>query len=136
MSYLLHHMAPERHVYNFELVADTMTNIVERFVIHGECTLRPQRMALRYLVERMVHAKIFKAYPFPEKLPNSRAALIDRDFVLVYGDANCRIKIAALKNETLVMRYSVFVAEAVPMYSDLEKQLTALWRRATMETLT
>lgn len=135
VNYFLYHLMPVQHTYSFELNQIKIANILDGFTIKGRVKLKPQRFELKYLLERMKTLRVFDELPeqmIKGKYPSSDRALRDRDFSVVYRDATMLLEIARIKGDQLVMRYEVYFKNVIPLYPNLEKQLFAQWRRATL----
>lgn len=149
-KYLFYQLQPVQHKYEIDLHLNKLVNTVNTVTVRGRVKLKPQRFALKYLLERMVTLRVFPNLPeqlravtdyktkkaatdaHASKPPGSMQQLRDRHFVLVHRDPNIVLKVARLKGDFLVMDYAVTFNEVFPMYPNVEKQLTALWRRATI----
>lgn len=146
-KYMLYQLLPLRHTFELDLNEQRLVNVINGFTIRGRVKLKPQRFALKYLLERMVTLRVWPTMPecltsnedngasgkkITRKPPSSMQSLKDRDFALVYRDATTEIKVARLKGGFLVLDYALDFPEVFPMYPNVEKQLTALWRRATI----
>lgn len=149
-KYLLYQLLPVQHKYEIDLHENRLINTVNGVTIRGQVKLKPQRFALKYLLERMVSLKVFPDLPqqmrahtdyktpkeanaaHATKLVGSMSQLRDRHFVLVHRDSNIVLRVARLKGDYLVLDYAVTFPEVFPMYPNVEKQLTAVWRRATI----
>lgn len=135
MNYFLYHLLPVKHTYLFELNQIKIANILDGFKIKGQVKLKPQRFELKYLLERMKTLRVFDELPtqlISGKYPSSDRAVRDRDFSVVYRDANMLLEVTRVKGDFLVMRYEVYFKNVIPLYPNLEKQLFAQWRRATL----
>jgi hypothetical protein len=147
---MLYQLQPVQHKFEIDLHENRLINIVNGVTIRGQVKLKPQRFALKYLLERMVSLKVFPNMPeqlrsvtdykttkdaraaHASKLVGSISQLRDRHFVLVHRDSDIVLKVARLKNDYLVLDYAVTFPETFPLYPNVEKQLTAVWRRATI----
>jgi len=154
-KFLLTHMKPERH--SFEIVftdADELVNVVHGFKVVGQVKMKPQRFDLDYLIARMVQVKVLKEFPDALKV-SSRKVMRDGKQVTIKTDrcpakilqlkpwqevtvvinSKFRVTIARLKGGVLAMKYEVYFHTEIPFYQDLEKQLLAVWRRASIGDL-
>jgi hypothetical protein len=135
MAYLLYHMLPVKHTYSFVMNQIKIVNILDGFTVKGQVKLKPQRFELKYLLERMKTLRVFDEIPeqfISGKYPSSDRAVRDRDFIVIYRDANMLVELTRIKGDKMVMRYEVYFKDVIPLYPNLEKQLFALWRRATL----
>lgn len=150
-KFLLYHLLPVQHQYEFVMNADELVNVVNGFTIRGTVKLKPQRFELDYLLRRLVELKVFKELPDQLKL-SSRVKMHAGEKKTVYADrfppradkvresmevsvilnSDMRVKIARLKNDFLVLKYELYFDNTIPMYSNLDKQLIAVWRRASI----
>lgn len=135
VNHFLSHLKPVKHTYSFALNEIKITNILDGFTIKGQIKLKPQRFELKYLLERMRTLRVFDELPqqmIKGKYPSSDRAVRDRDFVVIYRDAKMLLEATRIKGDFLVLRYEVYFKDVIPLYPNLEKQLFALWRRATL----
>uniref|UniRef100_A0AB39CEC7 Uncharacterized protein n=1 Tax=Pseudomonas phage HRDY3 TaxID=3236930 RepID=A0AB39CEC7_9VIRU len=153
-KFLLTHLKPLRHTFEIVLDADPLVNVVHGFKVVGQAKLKPQRFDLNYLLNRMVHVKVLKEFPEALKL-SSRKMVRDGKQVTITKDrcpANIsqlkpwqevtlvvnpkfKIVIARLKGDYLALKYEVYFHTEMPLYKDTEKQLSALWRGASIGDL-
>jgi hypothetical protein len=153
--FLLTHLKPERHKFDIVFTdADELVNVVHGFKIVGQVKMKPQRFDLDYLIARMVQVKVFKEFPDALKV-SSRKVMRDGKQVTIKTDrcpafikqlkpwqevtvvlnSKFKITIARLKGGFLAMKYEVYFHTEMPFYQDLEKQLLAVWRRASIGDL-
>lgn len=150
-KFLLYHLLPVQHQYEFVMKADELVNVVNGFTIRGTVKLKPQRFELDYLLRRLVELKVFKTLPEELQL-SSRVKLHAGEKKTVYADrfppradkvresmevvvilnSDMRVSIARLKNDFLVLKYELYFDNTIPMYPNLDKQLFAVWRRASI----
>lgn len=135
LAYMLYHLAPQHHRFGFEFKENAMTNVVHFTTIKGEMKLKPSGHVLQHLLNRLVTLKVFKS--MPTALSNGRyrsrsVQLRDYDFVNLFACEDFVLKVARIKGDYLILRYEVYFENALPMYNNLEKQLYALWRRASI----
>lgn len=144
---LLAHLRPVKHTFSFQTNSDSLVNTVNGLVVKGVIKLKPQRFSLDYLIQRMVDLKTFSSFPTVLKLDATRKQdkVVYKDrFPATYNRVkpaskinvlllpNIRVTAARLKGDFLALEYEVFFDEVFPMYPDLEKQLTAIWRRTSI----
>lgn len=150
-KFLLYQLKPQRHSFTIEMDADELVNIVKGFKIVGQVKLKAQRFSLDYLISRMVDVKVLGKFPDELKL-SERKVLKDGKVTVVKNDrcpakftqlkpwnyitlvVNPRYKlsIARLKGDYLALTYEVYVKVDMPYYQNTEKDLEAIWRRATI----
>jgi len=153
-KFLLTHLVPQRHSFDIELNVDHLTNIVSGFTITGQVKMKPQRFDLDYLINRMVSVKVLKEFPDALKLstvrtvkdgkvvqvkkdrrPANFSQLKRWDWVPMIFNPQFRVSIGRLKGDYLALAYEVYVTIEMPYYLNTEKELAAIWRRATLEDL-
>lgn len=135
ICFLLSYLKPVRHQFQFVLNEIKVANILDGFTIRGQVKLKPQRFELKYLLERMRNGRVFDEIPEQldrPKYPSSEAAIRARDYHLLYRDKDLMLEVTRIKGDFLVLRYEVYFKNEIPLYPNLEKQLFALWRRATI----
>jgi len=135
ISFLLSYLKPVRHQFQFVLNEIRVSNILDGFTIRGQVKLKPQRFEMKYLLERMKVGRVFDAIPEQldrKKYPSSEAAIRDRDYYLIFRDKDMMLEVTRIKGDFLVLRYEVYFKNEIPLYPNLDKQLFALWRRATI----
>lgn len=140
LCYLLYQLKPERHEVSIALNADQMICVDHGFTISGSVLLRPQRLSLDYLLNRMNQAKVFGKVPpvvllGKKKYPGSRRAVREQDYQVLFRDGQTTIRIARLKGDMLLFNYELHFDDIVPLYPTLDKQLFAIWRRASIGDL-
>jgi len=150
-KFLLSHLKPVQHHYEFITKANDLVNVINGFTIRGSVKLKPQRFALDYLLKRLVELKVFKEMPealqltsrvkmhagekktvYTDRFPTRADKVKAFQEVSVVVNPEMRIKLARLKNDFLVLNYELYFDNVIPMYSNLEKQLFAVWRRASI----
>ena len=153
-KFLLTHLKPVRHSYEFIIDATQLTNLVHGVTVKGQVKLKAQRFDLDYLIRRMVDVKVLKEFPEALKLDSRKVtkdgkqvttytdrcpATIDRvkpwDEVTVVVNNRMKITIARLKGGYLAMKYEVYFVTEMPLYPNLKNELLALWRRASIGDL-
>lgn len=132
---MLSYLKPVRHQFQFVLNEIKIANILDGFTVRGQVKLKPQRFEMQYLLERMRVLRVFDAVPAElnkAKYPSSESAVKDRDFYLLFRSKDMKLEVARIKGDFLVLRYEVYFTNAMPLYPNIEKQLFAIWRRASI----
>lgn len=153
-KFLLYHLKPVKHTFEVVLDADDLTNVVYGFKIVGKVKMKAQRFSLDYLLNRLVQVKVLKELPDTLQLDRrtimrggeKTTIVADRcpgtirqvkpwqENVVVVNQA-MKISIARLKGDHLYLHYEVFFHTEMPHYPLLEKELLAVWRRASIGDL-
>lgn len=153
-KFLLYHLKPSKHKFEIVMDSDDLTNVVHGFKIVGQVKLKAQRFTLDYLLNRMVQVKVLKEMPDSLKL-SRRTVMRDGKQVTIVNDRcpgtirqvkpwqenvvvlnnDMKISIARLKGDYLYLHYEVFFRTEMPHYPLLEKELLAVWRRASIGDL-
>lgn len=153
-KFLLYHLKPQKHTFEIVFDSDDMTNVVHGFKVVGHVKMKAQRFSLDYLLNRMVSVKVLKQLPDTLKLDQRKIKRGD-EIVTVTTDRcpsmmrqvkpwqetvvvinrDMKISIARLKGDHLYLKYEVFFLTEMPHYPNLEKELLAVWRRASIGDL-
>lgn len=132
---MLSYLKPVRHQFQFVLNEIRIANILDGFTVRGQVKLKPQRFEMQYLLERMKLLRVFDAIPAElnkGKYPSSERAVKDRDYYLLFRSKDMKLEVTRIKGDFLVLRYEVYFTNAMPLYPNIEKQLFAMWRRASI----
>lgn len=150
-KFLLYNLLPVKHTYELESNENALINVINGFTLRGVVKLKPQRYELDYILKRLVELKVFKQLPealqlssrvkmvngekktvYADRFPTAVRKIRSYDEVPIVGNSEMQIKIARLKGDFLVLKYELYFDTVLPMYPNLEKQLFAVWRRATI----
>lgn len=135
LAFMLYHLLPQQHRFGFILKEDKMVNVVHSVTVKGEMKLKPNGLQLKYLLERMYTLKVFRDKPvqlFGDKFRSMPSQLRAYDFVTLFASKDLLLQVARIKRDYLVLRYEVYFDGDIPNYMNIDKQLHALWRRASL----
>lgn len=143
-SYLLNNFVPVKNLTTLDLNEDRHTNVCHGYTISGTVLLRPQRFAMEHLLNRMYQVQVFKEYPevlfgrregdkkVTKRFASSRSLVRDADYFTIHRDSQMVLRVARLKSDYLVLSYALHFDDVLPLYPNLEKQIFAIWRRASL----
>lgn len=153
-KFLLYHLKPQKHTFEIVFDSDDMTNVVHGFKIVGQVKMKAQRFSLDYLLNRLVQVKVLKEMPdslqldrrttlrggekvtvVTDRCPGTIRQLKPWQETVVVINRDMKISIARLKGDHLCLKYEVFFRTEMPHYPQLEKELLAVWRRASIGDL-
>lgn len=134
---LLNNTVVTTHKKHLEYTASKAVCAAFAIRYHGVVVLKPQRFGMDHIVGRMQHL-LFKNVPavLMGTLPNGKprkfkkaSSLLPQDFFEVYSSDVLSVSLSRTEKE-LVLRYTVKVQNAVPLYARLDFQLKELWRKS------
>lgn len=153
-KFLLYHLKPQKHTFEIVFDSDDMTNVVHGFKVVGQVKMKAQRFTLDYLLNRMVQVKVLKELPdslqldrrtvmrggekvtvVTDRCPGTIRQVKPWQQTVVVVNRDMKISIARLKGDHLYLQYEVFFRTEMPHYPLLEKELLAVWRRASIGDL-
>ncbi len=118
------------------LVSDEHLNVVERTELAHTVLLKPQRFSTQHILDRMVELRMFKALPVKltstRSKPSNIAQIRDTDLHDLYRDKETALQLCRMRNDYIALRTTVVIDSVFPLYSDTDKQVKAIWQKATV----